>query len=253
VLHNVGNVLNSINVSATLLQDRLTKSKAANLSRTTALLHQHGHELAAFLTTDPKGKLIPDYLIKLADHIQTEQHHLLAELRELTTGLDHIKEVVAMQQSYARVSGVIEDLAADALVEDALRINLAGLVRHGVEVRRQFGPGKAQIVVTDNGLGIAPENLTRIFSHGFTTKKDGHGFGLHLGALAAKEMGGSLSARSDGPGKGATFTLELPTAQPKETWTPSKNNASVSSSWTTTPPSTRTSEKCSTPLPSTRN
>ena len=72
-----------------------------------------------------------------------------------------------------------------------------------------------QITITDNGIGIAQENLTRIFSHGFTTKRDGHGFGLHSGALAAKEMGGSLSASSEGPGKGATFILELPLSAPK--------------------------------------
>jgi signal transduction histidine kinase len=69
--------------------------------------------------------------------------------------------------------------------------------------------------VTDNGIGISQENLTRIFSHGFTTKRDGHGFGLHSGAIAAREMGGSLYARSDGPGQGATFVLELPLSAPK--------------------------------------
>jgi C4-dicarboxylate-specific signal transduction histidine kinase len=68
-----------------------------------------------------------------------------------------------------------------------------------------------KVVVSDNGIGIPPENLTRIFTHGFTTKKDGHGFGLHSGANAAKEMGGSLTGHSDGPGKGAEFTLLLPT------------------------------------------
>ena len=62
----------------------------------------------------------------------------------------------------------------------------------------------------DNGAGIAPENLTKIFTYGFTTKKEGHGFGLHSAANAAKEMGGSLTASSAGPGQGATFTLELP-------------------------------------------
>jgi signal transduction histidine kinase len=71
--------------------------------------------------------------------------------------------------------------------------------------------------VTDNGMGIAAENLTRIFSYGFTTRKTGHGFGLHSGALAAKEMGGSLNASSAGPGKGATFTLELPIDHKSET------------------------------------
>jgi signal transduction histidine kinase len=59
-------------------------------------------------------------------------------------------------------------------------------------------------------VGIASENLTRVFHHGFTTKRGGHGFGLHSSANAAVEMGGRLSARSDGPGLGATFVLELP-------------------------------------------
>jgi len=66
------------------------------------------------------------------------------------------------------------------------------------------------IAITDNGVGITQENLTRIFAHGFTTRKDGHGFGLHSGALSAKELGGALSVQSDGPGRGATFTLKLP-------------------------------------------
>jgi C4-dicarboxylate-specific signal transduction histidine kinase len=70
---------------------------------------------------------------------------------------------------------------------------------------------RVKITVRDNGIGIPPDHLTRIFNHGFTTKKDGHGFGLHSGANAAKEMGGTLTAHSDGPGKGAEFTLELPT------------------------------------------
>jgi C4-dicarboxylate-specific signal transduction histidine kinase len=82
-------------------------------------------------------------------------------------------------------------------------------------VRVTHGQGRVRIQVADNGVGIPPENLTRIFNHGFTTKKDGHGFGLHSGANAAKELGGSLVAHSDGQGRGATFTLELP-AQPAE-------------------------------------
>jgi C4-dicarboxylate-specific signal transduction histidine kinase len=77
-------------------------------------------------------------------------------------------------------------------------------------VRIANGEGRLKISIIDNGVGIAPENLTRIFNHGFTTRKDGHGFGLHSGALAAKEMGGALIAHSDGYGKGAQFTIELP-------------------------------------------
>ena len=77
------------------------------------------------------------------------------------------------------------------------------------------GGDRATITVGDNGIGILAENLTRIFAHGFTTRKNGHGFGLHSSALAAREMGGSLHAHSDGPGRGATFTLDLP-LQPKK-------------------------------------
>ena len=79
------------------------------------------------------------------------------------------------------------------------------------------GTERVKIEVADNGVGIAPENLTRIYSHGFTTKTDGHGFGLHSGAIAAKELGGALMAHSAGLGQGATFTLELPLAKERTT------------------------------------
>jgi signal transduction histidine kinase len=68
------------------------------------------------------------------------------------------------------------------------------------------------ICARENGVGIAPENLTRIIGHGFTTRRDGHGFGLHSGALAAREMGGGLTAHSDGIGEGPSFCLRLPVA-----------------------------------------
>jgi signal transduction histidine kinase len=79
-----------------------------------------------------------------------------------------------------------------------------------ITVRVANGEGRIRISVIDNGVGIPPENLTRIFNHGFTTRKEGHGFGLHSGSLAAQEMDGSLTVHSDGPGQGAAFTLELP-------------------------------------------
>jgi two-component system NtrC family sensor kinase len=82
-----------------------------------------------------------------------------------------------------------------------------------VRVRLEaVGHTRFRFQVTDNGVGIAADNLTRIFQHGFTTRKEGHGFGLHSAALTARELGGSLAAASEGPGRGATFTLELPTS-----------------------------------------
>jgi signal transduction histidine kinase len=255
VLHNVGNVLNSVNVSTTLVGDKVKASKVTSLAKAATLLREHQGDLGAFLTQDPKGKQLPGFLITLATHLEAERAELLGELDALRQNVDHIKDIVAMQQNYARVSGVLETLPVQQLVEDALRINSAALDRHRIQLVRDFadvppvqmdkhkvlqilinlirnakyamdesrvrdkrltigigmnGNGRVKVSVADNGVGIPPENLTRIFGHGFTTKRDGHGFGLHSGANAAKEMGGALYAQSAGVGQGATFVLELP-------------------------------------------
>jgi signal transduction histidine kinase len=91
--------------------------------------------------------------------------------------------------------------AMDGVPEDKRRLTL--------RVARVPGD-RVQLEVRDTGVGIAPELLTRIFQHGFSTREQGHGFGLHSSALAARELGGTLSAHSDGPGQGASFVLELP-------------------------------------------
>jgi len=99
----------------------------------------------------------------------------------------------------------------------------SGRIDKQVTIRVANGDDRVRISVSDNGVGIPEENLNRIFNHGFTTKKDGHGFGLHSGALAAKELGGSLIVTSEGAGKGAVFTLELLLAPPpRDTNTPSE-------------------------------
>ena len=261
VLHNVGNVLNSVNVTTNLLAQRVRKSKVSSFPRVVAMLQEHAHDLGTFITSDAKGKLVPDYLAKLSENLLAEQEATIGELNSLRGNVEHINEIVAMQQNYARVGGVKEIINVVNLVEDSLRMNESALSRHRVEVVREFenvpplnvdkhkilqilmnlvrnakqacqeseradkrltvrvanGEGRIKISVIDNGVGILPENLTRIFNHGFTTRKDGHGFGLHSGALAAKEMGGSLNVRSDGPGRGAAFTLELPCPTPGRT------------------------------------
>ncbi|MEA3208736.1 MAG: hypothetical protein QOE70_1793 [Chthoniobacter sp.] len=255
VLHNVGNVLNSVNVSCTLIADKVRKSRIIHVANTAQLLRQHAGDLAAFLTTDATGQKLPDFLGKLAERLAEDQVSVLEEIRSLSTNIEHIKEIVVVQQKYANVGGVSEMVPLAGLVEDALTMHGAKLMRHGVEIFREFAEipcvctekhkvlqilvnlvrnakhaltdggradkrlvvriartavGRVALSVSDNGIGILPENITRIFSHGFTTKKDGHGFGLHSGVLAARELGGSLTVQSDGLAKGATFTLELP-------------------------------------------
>ena len=257
VLHNVGNVLNSVNVSATLVSDQVRTSKVANLSKVNALLEAHEADLADFLAHNPQGQLIRGYLSTLAEHLTTEQGSMLRELESLRKNMEHIKEIVSMQQNYSKVYGIAETLPLIDLVEDALRMNAGAFVRHDVSLVRDYqiqpivtlekhkvlqilvnlmrnakyacdesgrtdkqmkvsilnGNSTIKIAVIDNGVGIPQENLARIFSHGFTTRKDGHGYGLHSGALAARDIGGSLTAQSDGPGRGATFILELPFKQ----------------------------------------
>jgi signal transduction histidine kinase len=264
VLHNVGNVLNSINVTATLLDERVRKSRASDLNRLVKLLSEHNTDLATFFTADPRAQKVPEFLSQLAARLASEQALVLGELASLRKNVEHVKDIVAMQQSYAKISGLIEGVEVTDLVEDTLRMNAGAFVRHDVKVVREYTPVGpiqtdkhkvlqilinlvrnakyacdeadrddkqvtvrvesdnkcARISVTDNGVGIPSENLTRIFNHGFTTRKDGHGFGLHSGALAAKELGGSLTVRSEGPGKGATFTLELPRQGPSTSTTP---------------------------------
>ncbi|MCX7723513.1 MAG: PAS domain-containing protein, partial [Verrucomicrobiae bacterium] len=260
VLHNVGNVLTSVNTSCSIAIEYLQQCDLSKLAKVSELLKENKGRLDEFLTNDPKGRFIPDYLGAVAQTFTETRNATIGELTRLRGYIDHIKQIVAMQQSYAKVAGLEEQIEVAQLVEDALRINEAALDRHNVTVRREIEPvpsilvdkhkvlqilvnlirnakyalsdsgrpdriltlrvcrngeDKVKIQVIDNGIGIPPENLTRIFSHGFTTRGDGHGFGLHSGALLAKELGGELSAYSEGVGKGATFTLVLPLKPPQ--------------------------------------
>ena len=255
VLHNVGNVLNSVNISADLVTRKLRSSKALGLGKAMQLINDRQGDLGTFLTEDEKGKLLPAYLNQLVDAIAQEQQGMADEMAQLSKSVDHIKDIVSTQQSYAGASAVREPVHISALMEDALRMNAGALNRHNVTVVKHYAQlpeiladkhrlllimvnlisnakyamstlsdrprqmtltvqslndDTLQISVKDEGEGIPAENMTRIFTHGFTTRKEGHGFGLHSCALAAVEMNGQLSAHSDGPGLGAVFTLTIP-------------------------------------------
>jgi signal transduction histidine kinase len=270
VLHNVGNVLNSLNVSVAMISDQVRGSRVGGLHKSIALVDNFPGGLAAFLSTE-KGKVLPSYLSSVAKRLAEENARMLDELAMVNRHVDHIKNIVAMQQSYARPTGLHEPVAIGALLDDALRMGEASFAKHGIEVIRDYEPGLSfvtdrhkllqiminlisnarhalkdhrvppadsgaypladphplasthqlivrvrrsptgvTIAIADTGVGIPAENLDKIFQHGFTTKRGGHGFGLHASANAARELGGSLRVMSEGPGRGATFTLELP-------------------------------------------
>ncbi|MEO7744302.1 MAG: ATP-binding protein [Usitatibacter sp.] len=254
ILHNVGNVLNSINVSATVALDAARGSSAEKMGIVVALMREHEGGLGEYLASDAQGRHILAMLEQLARDWLAQQQALEVELVSLRGNVDHVKRIVAMQQGYAKAAGEAEMVDLRELVEESLRMNSANLTGSHLDIERRFAEiapfsvekhkvlqilvnlvrnaqhacassgrlgcsitvaiaesdGRIRISVTDTGAGIAAENLVRIFAHGFTTRKDGHGFGLHSGALAALELGGALTAQSAGPGLGATFTLELP-------------------------------------------
>jgi signal transduction histidine kinase len=254
VLHNVGNVLNSVNVSASLAMQHVRSAPLAKLSELTELLEQRRSEGVGFLIEDPKGKLIVPYLGRLAEAETQSRRATIDELDGLCRHVDHIKAIVAAQQSVAKTGGVAEAFPVRDVVEQVIFLNAEAYAKEGIELALKLGP--AQVVVgdrhrllqiltnllsnarhavrectdaprvavrirakgernfaidvEDNGCGIPRENLTKVFTYGFTTRPGGHGFGLHGSACAAAEMGGRIEAHSDGPGQGAKFTVELP-------------------------------------------
>lgn len=256
VLHNVGNVLNSVNVSATLVTDKTKKSGVRDLKMAMDAVRDGAGDLARFLAEDPRGAHLYPLLVALTDQIADEHSSVEEELKRLSQGIDHVKLLIQSQQSYAGHSGVLETTALSEQVEAALSMTSRSMGEGEVEVVREYDPlptcrvdrhrlleilvnllqnarqalqepdlparrivvrvrsagdERVALEIEDTGIGIPAENLERIFVHGFTTKKNGHGFGLHASANAATEMGGKLLAHSDGPGRGARFTLEIPT------------------------------------------
>jgi signal transduction histidine kinase len=251
----VGNVLNSINVSAGFIEDKVLNSKAKKLKKVTDMIAEHAGDLGKFFIDDKRGKHIPIYLTEAAQLIIDEQADIAEKLKSLTKNIEHIKQIIQAQQRYAKSGGVEIFTSISEVIKHSIEIAGGDLKRKGAEcilelvelpevrmdkqrvlqilvnlisnAKYALGKSKNQeklltirchkhnedklrIEVTDNGIGIPKENMSKIFRHGFTTKEGGHGFGLHSSALAAKEMSGALTAQSDGRGKGATFILELP-------------------------------------------
>lgn len=259
VLHNVGNVLNSVNVTTTSIRSRVKESKVEKLMSVCELLEENEGRLVPFLESDPRGQKVLPYLFKLTGHLADERGRQLEMLDSLHDHVQHITAIISQQQANSRAANLTEELDLACLIDDAVAlacarshapdlvvhqaldrdlpraladrhktlqilVNLLNNARQAVQASQTEEPTisirviadgerEALITVTDNGVGISPSNLRRLFTHGFTTKAEGHGFGLHSAILAAEEMGGSLTAESPGEGLGAVFSLRLPLAQ----------------------------------------
>lgn len=256
MLHNVGNVLNSINVSTQLIMQRQEQLQTTDLTVLAQLLEENKKQnsLQEFLQNNRIGLILPQYLQEFAELWKNEQNFMRNELEILNNKVQHIRNIVAMQQSLCGNTNTIEKTTLPTLIEDALIINSEKITQYGIKIVRNFEDNsvieidKVKVVqvlvnliknaseafdkmntqnktitittrkaddfvhleVQDNGIGIVMENLTKIFSYGFTTKDDGHGYGLHSSALTMQQMGGKLQASSNGLNEGAVFCLTFP-------------------------------------------
>lgn len=254
VLHNIGNVLNSTNTAVSLLNEKITHSKAESLKKVSDILQQHKDDLGHFLANDPGGKNIPNFINVLSEELTNEKTSLMNDVDLLNKNVQHIKSIINMQYGMSNTLTVMENVNISEMLENAILINksdeltkieiirdyepiktvhsdqvkllqifvnliknaIESLLESNVEPKRltlrvkEKDAGHFSVQISDNGVGIESENVVKVFSHGYTTKKTGHGFGLHTSALSAQDMGGILTAESKGKGYGATFTLTLP-------------------------------------------
>jgi NO-binding membrane sensor protein with MHYT domain/two-component sensor histidine kinase len=254
VLHNVGNVLNSVNVSSNLISEKIDQSKLADLITLKSMIKENKHNFGKFLQEDPRGVHLPDFLCSLSDYWEKEQKLISSELKMLSRSVEHIRSIIATQQDLSLISGSEQVVSIANVIEESILISgidhdkyavhinkkldklnpvlidkvkllqiLVNLLQNAKDVLIESKQNDKTIVISvknnndhfiisiqDNGPGIPKELLSKIFGYGFTTKKNGHGFGLHTSAISATEMGGALKVTSEGTGKGATFILQLP-------------------------------------------
>jgi signal transduction histidine kinase len=253
-LHNIGNILNSINASLEAMHIAWRDSPFQGLGNANKLLAENIDRLDEFIGADPRGKKLMHYYLKLDEPMKQTSETVEKTIRRIAGKIDSIRDVIIAQQNYAGVGGFSENVKLSALVDDALAMETGSFERWGISISKEFAevptataqkaklvhilvnlfknaksammecsPGEKKLTISisqdgaavflrvkDSGSGIQQENLTKIFSHGFTTKKDGHGFGLHSCANYMKEMGGEMWAESEGAGKGAVFVLKFP-------------------------------------------
>lgn len=251
VLHNIGNVLNSVNISAKILGEKLQVKEVDMLKGICNAIAKHDDPMEFFRSKE-RILHLPNFLTQIQLALEKTRNTSLDELEMLIKNIDHIKEIVSMQQSLATF-GSRERVEGAELLEDALKLNREHITRNDVNVIQDFensneiltekhrvlqilinlvknsiqaiqeNDAKRELYVSckrygayvrftvrDTGIGIPKNVLEKIFQYGFTTKKSGHGFGLHASANTAQELGGKLQVESDGVGKGAVFMLDLP-------------------------------------------
>ncbi|MDI6401690.1 two-component regulator propeller domain-containing protein [Balneolaceae bacterium ANBcel3] len=261
VLHDVGNILNSVNVSTSIICQTINNSHLKNLRKANELLKNNLDSLENFILKNPKGKTLMEYYVKLDQPLTREYEQLKTQNERLSDKIDLIIDVIAAQQNFSVAGKIKESYALHNVIDDTLKITANSVIPNSIKVKKIFKetepvliektkiihvivnllknaaesidlqqPAHREITlrtwqdersvylsVSDTGTGFNKETGKKLFKHGFTNKPHGHGFGLHGCANYMKEMNGSIRAESEGPGKGATFSLSLPIDKSRKT------------------------------------
>ena len=257
ILHNAGNILNTINTSAFLITDGIGKYPVTSISKVTELLNANQDNLARFLSEDPTGCQLVQYLESISLRMIQENNSMSQHAEKLVEKLQELRKVIAQQDTYVSSSLHWEIIDLEQMVEAALKIMDSRLEDSGIRIERNYFSNpkvpalKTKLVQAfvnilknacdsmshldpaerllhlklfvqkqsvrlefcDNGQGIDPSDLKKIFAQGFSTRSDSHGFGLHFCANAMKEMGGAIFAENNGAFQGAKIVLLLPLSQ----------------------------------------
>jgi len=250
----VGNILNSVSISAELIQDSVKKSKMKKLIHANTILRENINHIEEFISRNPKGKKLMEYYLALETPLKNEQANILEQSERLRNKINLISEVITAQEIHVGADIYADKTSLMEMIDNALTLEAGSIEKHGLVVEKDLqvtdpiiaqrsklihvlinlfknakesmadntaeekiiiiktwqNENQVYLSITDNGTGIKPENLNKIFTHGFTTKKNGHGFGLHNCANSMKEMGGKIEVKSEGIGKGATFIMSFP-------------------------------------------
>ncbi|WP_340104066.1 sensor histidine kinase [Rhodohalobacter sp. 8-1] len=260
VLHNVANVLSSVNSSNTFIQDTAKNSKIDGLIQANKMLREHIDNIDQFIFEDPNGKKLLNYYLKLEEPLRKEREDIVSQSARLDEKITIINDVITAQQTHtisgkntsetdiSEIVDVTLSLQDDLIKQDDIKIIkdlnartpviaqrsklihvMVNFIKNATESMEEKDPDnktliikswednyKVYLSVSDNGTGIKVENLDKIFEYTYTTKKKGHGFGLHSSANYMKEMGGNILVNSEGRGKGTTFTLVFPVLREKK-------------------------------------
>ena len=138
IFHRMRNVLNSIHVSAGLINHRLREFHVADVGRVADMLEAHSHEYGRYLTQDPKGKKIPHFLGQLSEELAQNHLDTLTELATLNYHLEQLEYFLTVGQAPLRVGGFKDTIQFATIMDEALAPHQGELDRMGVQVCREY-------------------------------------------------------------------------------------------------------------------